>query len=185
MRLPLLAAALLLAACASTSGGERRAAVGADASSVPALTLAGSGGTSRALADLHRDGPLYLYFIKDKCPVNHHALPYYARLYEALGEPKAFVGVIHGDADLYAAWQAQYQAPYPVLLDPDKAWIRHFEAERSPWVVEVLRDGSVGRVWRGYGVDAIAELNEALADTRGVEPAEIDTAGLPELGKFG
>jgi peroxiredoxin len=178
-----LLAVAALAAVACTSTGS--AAVGEADSDASALQLVGNDGKTHTLAELIEDGPVYLYFIKKDCPTNDQALPWYERVYEGLKRPKAFVGVINGDRAIYDAWNERYDAQYLVLLDPDKAWIHHFEAERSPWVVEVLEDGEVGRFWKGYSASAIAELDEALAKTEGVLPSGIDVSSLPERNQFG
>lgn len=186
MRTALLALAALAAlACSSTGGGEERAAVAEPAPTVPAMQLVGNDGETHTLADLLDDGPVYLYFIKKDCPTNDKALPWYEKVFEGHDRPAAFVGVINGDRGVYDAWNERYDAQYLVLLDPDKEWIGHFKAERSPWVVEVLESGDVGRVWKGYSASAIAELDAALAKTEGVLPLELDVSSLPEKNQFG
>ena len=186
MRNALLAVAALAAvACTSTGATEERAAVAEAAPAVPVMQLAGSDGKTHTLNELVANGPVYLYFIKKDCPVNDKALPWYAKLYDGLKQPKAFVGVIHGDKALYDSWKEQYPAPYLVLFDTDKTWINHFKAERSPWVVEVLKDGSTGKFWKGYSASAMAELDAALAKSEGVLSSGLDYSSLPEKNQYG
>jgi hypothetical protein len=51
----------------------------------PAFRAEGSDGKDYSLAEMSRDGPMALLFIKDGCPCSVAAGPFYNRLHEAYG----------------------------------------------------------------------------------------------------
>ncbi len=151
----------------------------------PEFTLASSKGGKVSLASLRKNGSVFLYFIKPGCPVNHDAIPFYNRIYSAHKNKANFVGVISTDKAGYDKWQKEYKAPYPVLLDPDKKVIKQMGAQRSPWVIEVKKDGSIGKVWKGYSVAMLKELNADLVRGGGAKGAKVDISKAPANSTFG
>ena len=143
-------------------------------------------GKAVSLRSLTAKGPVFLYFIKADCPINAKAMPYFKRMYAAYGTAKVpLLGVIDAEGKTYQEWQDQFKAPFPILLDPAKKTIGAYGAERSPWVIEVKRDGTLGRTWAGYSQLALKELNKALALAKGRKAVAIDTTGAPARLAYG
>lgn len=129
----------------------------------PAFAASTAAGKSFALKTLTAKGPVFLYFIKKDCPTNARAEKYYNRIFEASGGKANIIGVINADAEQYEAWDKRFKAPFPVVLDPQKKVIGAFQAERSPWVVEVGTSGKIAKVWEGYSEPMLKELFQAMA----------------------
>jgi peroxiredoxin len=145
-----------------------------------AFTAQGSDGATHTLASLTKDGPVLLYFIKHDCPINNRAIKYYNRIGAAYPGTARVVGVINGDKALYEKWAATGQPTYPVLFDPEQDITDGFRVKKSPWVVMVNMDGTVGREWNGYSVGQLGEINTATAGAAGVPAATVDLGGAPE-----
>lgn len=172
-----LGAAALLAACGSTPAPPGTPA--------PDFELAASDGNTHTLRSLTANGPVFFYAIKRTCPINKQAHPFFVKLAQAYAGKATFVGVIDRDAEGYKGWQEEYEAPYTVLFDPDRKIIDGLDMKRSPWLVQVNRDGTVARSWPGYSELDLNEMAEAMAAAAGISPVEVDFAGAPERTRYG
>jgi hypothetical protein len=68
------------------------------AQAAPPFQAKGTDGVSYSLADLAKDGPVVLAFIKHDCPCSKEAQRYFNRLADAYGREVKFLGVIDVDA---------------------------------------------------------------------------------------
>ena len=158
-----------------SAGAQSEKMVGKPA---PEFSAKAADGSSHTLSSLTAKGPLFLYFIKDGCPINHKMVKYYNQLGAAYKGKATMVGDIDGDAGIAKAWLAQYKSPFPVLLDADQKIIQSYGALFSPWAVMVDK-GKVAKVWAGGGSPAFKEINGLMAKAAGVAPAKLDLAGAP------
>lgn len=144
----------------------------------PAFSGVLTDGKPTSLKGLLAKGAVYLYFIKKDCPVNGHAEKYFNRVFEASGGHANLVGVINANDEQFQRWQNRFQAPFPVILDQEMKIIGAYRAQRSPWVIEVGKDGKVSRVWDGYSATSLAELQTAVgAKGANLEGAPADLEG--------
>lgn len=146
----------------------------------PAFVGSTASGKSYDLKSLVAKGPVFLYFIKQDCPVNARAVKFYNRIYQATGGNANFIGVINADADGYLAWSKRYSPPFPVVLDRNLKIIHAYRAERSPWVVQIGTDGKISNVWEGYSGDMLKELSARI----GVK-GPVDLTGAPDSASYG
>src|SRR5437868_5296912 len=84
----------------------------------PAFSAKTAEGKAYDLATLTKNGPVYLYFIKNDCPINAMANRFYNQIYAAYGDKAPLLGIINGSAAEYKTYNAQHKMPYPVVLDP-------------------------------------------------------------------
>jgi peroxiredoxin len=176
-----LAAAVALAGCTIQQPTATRVVEPAPGAVAAGFTAPGSDGAEHTLASLTEDGPVFLYFIQMTCPVNNDAVPYFKRLSEAY--EGRLVGVFDGDERSFVRWQREHDVPFLVLFDPDMKIIREYDAKRSPWVVEVARDGSVANVWPGYSAPDLDKISGRMA--AGGEVAAVSFAGAPADTQYG
>jgi peroxiredoxin len=162
--------------------GRTQFQVGAKA---PAFSATASDGKTHTLQSLNAKGPVFLYFIKDGCPVNNQAIKYYNRVGEAYKGKATFVGVFDGNEAAFKRFAAEYKPTYPVLFDANKSIIRSYNAERSPWVVEVNAQSTVAKIWRGYSEKDLKELNASLAGAAKTSAQKVDFAGAPGSTRYG
>lgn len=151
----------------------------------PAFSLPGSDGKTHTLESLQKlNGTTYLYFIKDGCPVNNQAIPFYNRLYSAYKDKVSFVGVFNGDKARFEAFKKQFNPPFVVLLDPDKTLVRAYEVQRSPSIVQIDK-GNIAHRWRTYSVGELKELQASFDKASGARVNALDFAGAPTSPRAG
>lgn len=152
-------------------------------SKAPTFTAKGSDAQSHTLASTTRSGPVILYFIKSNCPVNAQAVKFYNRIAGAYPGSR-LVGVIDEDEAGYQRWAKQFKPTFPVLFDKSKTIISSYKAQASPWAIHV-KDGKVAKVWDGYSVQHLDELNRAVASASKSAVKPVDLMGAPKEAAFG
>lgn len=134
---------------------------------------------------LTKKGPVFLYFIKHDCPVNARAEHFFNEMYEATKSKGNLVGIINVDQRGLAAWQRRNKAPFALVLDPDQTLVEAYRAQRSPWVIEVGKDGKAVHTWRGYSGDMLKEVLGKMADAAKVKPGAFSVDGAPDILSYG
>jgi peroxiredoxin len=137
-------------------------------------------GTTYDLADLTREAPLVLLFIKDGCPCSVDAQRFFNRLHAAYGHEIRFLGAIDADDTRARAWGRENRTTFPLLVDPESSIAHAYGAESSAYAAIITKEGTIDRLYPGYSVAMLAELNERLARLAGVPPWPIDASGAPE-----
>ncbi|MDR3635875.1 MAG: redoxin domain-containing protein [Isosphaeraceae bacterium] len=148
--------------------------------SAPLFRTAASDGKTYSLADLAREGPLALFFIKDRCPCSRAAEPFFNQLDEAYGDRVRFFGIIDGDVAVAQRWGAENHVPFPILCDPELKIVREYKAENSAYTVLVARGGTIERYWPGYSAEMLREAGERLARLAGVDVKPLDLNDAPD-----
>lgn len=172
------AAVLLTAGCSSTEPVANGAAA-------PKFALAASDGKTHTLESLTASGPVFFYGIKDGCPVNAKAEDFYDQLARAYAGKATFVGVSNLSAETFPKWKDKFGPSYTVLFDADKELISGLGMKRSPWLVQVNKDGSVAKSWPGYSTLDLEDMSEAMAAAAGVAPATLDFDAAPATTSYG
>jgi peroxiredoxin len=108
-------------------------------------------GTRHTLAEWAGHSGVVLLFIGTECPVSNGYAPEMARLAREFG-PRGFLFYgVHSGRNVTAAsaatHQAEYDLPFPVLLDSDHVVARQAGARVTPEAIVVLPDGQV--LYRG------------------------------------
>lgn len=150
-----------------------------------AKELPSSDGGPVKLIDLARTGPLFVYGIKNGCPVNHEAQRHFDALARAYGDKVRFLGISNHGPDTFGDWAATYQPGYRVAFDPSREVIRALGIASSPWLIQVEADGRVSASWPGFGRPALEAANGALAFAAGQTPAPLPFPGAPEKNRYG
>jgi len=144
----------------------------------PEFSAKGSDGKTHTLKSLTANGPVFLYFIKDGCPINHEMVKYFNELGKAYQGKASLVGVIDGDASTARNWLSQYKAPYTLLLDPSHQIIRSYGAMYSPWAV-MVEDGKIAKVWPGASKAGLTEMNALMAKAGKTKLVSVNLEGAP------
>lgn len=121
-----------------------------------------------------------IYFINHDCPVNADAVAHFNKLASAYAGKVGFIGVINGDKSTFTTWQKKFNAPFPVVLDPDLKIIRAFKAQFSPWAMMVSKEGKIAKVWQGYSSGSLLEINQSLAAAASMKAAVLKFPGAPD-----
>jgi peroxiredoxin len=148
----------------------------------PQFTAEGTDGKRHSLKSLAAGGTVLLYFIKEGCPVNHQAAPFLAKIGKAYGSKGNLIGVYNGSTKDAKAWAKRYGATFTILADPELKIIRSYQVPYSPFLVEVGKDGKIGKVSGDGNAKNLAAINRIAAASAGMKPASISFAGAPSGG---
>jgi peroxiredoxin len=151
----------------------------------PAFSAMGSDGKTHTLSSLTAKGDVFLYFIKEDCPINDQALKYFNQLGAAYKDKATIVGVFNGNEAKFKRWQAKSKLPIMSLYDPDLKIVKSYKADASPWMIHVAKDGKVAKIWPGYSVAFLNEMNASMAGAAKVPAAKLDLAGAPNNTRYG
>ena len=122
--------------------------------------------------------PQFLLFILKGCPCSVDAQPIMNKLSKHFGNAVDFYGITNGDQAEAKDWGVRYSVPFPVVADPSKAIIHGYEAKHSVYSALVFH-GKIVKMWPGYSVDMLAEINETIAKTAGQPVKHFDPEYAP------
>lgn len=143
----------------------------------PEFQTVGFDGTPVALGE-GRTKPQFVYFIMDGCPCSIEAEGLFHELNKHFKSQVDFVGVINTGKDKARQWSVDMLTPYPVVPDPDEKIIHAFGATNSA-VSALVKDGRIVKMWPGFSIDLMKDMNSTIAETVGVAATPIDTKWAP------
>ncbi|MEZ0325682.1 MAG: peroxiredoxin family protein, partial [Fimbriimonas sp.] len=134
----------------------------------PAFSVKDSQGREVVLGSPGADRPQFLYFVLEGCPCSFEAEPLFHDLANRFQGQVDFVSIT--DASLLKAkkWDVQMLVPYSVVPDPRKEIIKAYGAKNSVYSALVSRQGKIVKMWPGYSVDLLQDMNKQLAKEAGV-----------------
>lgn len=162
--------------------GMRSAGTVKKGDKAPAWSASGTDGKTHTLASLTKSGPVYLYFIKEGCPVNHRAAPFVTKIYNGYSSKGTLIGVYDGSVADAKKWQATYGAKYTLIADPELAIIKSYGIPYSPFMVEVGKDGKVTNVLEGLSPKELGAFNTSYSKTVKANTIAMDYKGAPSGG---
>jgi peroxiredoxin len=148
-------------------------------SEAPPLSGVGTDGKEYSLTGLTKEKPAFVVFWKQRCPHNARASALFNALNKAYEGKVQVIGVVNAPAEGAKAWVDQFSLNYPLLADADKATIKAYKLRFSITTMQIGTDGKIAKVFEGYGAEAMASLNEAMAKAAGTEVAKVDLTGAP------
>jgi peroxiredoxin Q/BCP len=148
----------------------------------PDFFAPGTDGKTHTLASVTKDGPVFLYFIKIGCPVNHKAAPHVVAVEKAYAEKGNVVGVINGSVEDAKKWASQYGAKFPIIADPDLKIIRSYSAPYSPFMIAVGKDRKVSSVIEGLSAKELQHVNTMVSTSLKAKLIAMDFKGAPSGG---
>jgi len=165
--------------------GMRRAADSLHEKKAPEFRLADSEGKPWFIGNPRGSRPQFVYFIMDGCPCSAEVEPLFNDLQASYGHRVDFLGVIDKDAKIAARWKNDMRVPNPVIPSPDTAVMKGFKATNSAFSALVRKDGTIVKMWPGYSVSILGEINDLLAREAGVDPKPFDPKYAPKLPAAG
>lgn len=123
--------------------------------------------------------PQFLLFIVKGCPCSVDAQPIMSKLSKHFGDAVEFYGITNGDKAEARDFGVRYSVPFPVIPDHEKAIIKGYQAKHSVYSALVAH-GKIIKMWPGYSVDMLAEINETIAKTAGVPVKPFDPEYAPK-----
>ncbi len=156
-----------------------------EGSEAPAFTLTGSDGETYSLDTLRQQAPVFVTFWKESCPSNVAAVPLFSAIASAYDGKAVLLGVVSGPQERLERWLDRYGSSFTILPDPDKILIGAYGLVRSIVTFQIATDGTIAKIYPGYGREALAALNADLAAAAGTDPAEIDLSSAPDRTAYG
>jgi peroxiredoxin len=152
----------------------------------PEFSLMSTEGKRLFLRDLQNNGPIVLYFIRYGDAVNNQAAPWIHRIIRSYVPGRAkWYGVIPEKEDRASSWQAEFNPPYRLLLDPELEATRLFKIESSPAIVLIGADGRIVKEWQGYSGFWLKDLNSYMAKVNDSKKKRIDFSRTPSVTRYG
>jgi peroxiredoxin len=145
----------------------------------PGFTVKDVLGKEVTLASPSADRPQFVYFVMDGCPCSFDAEPLFHDLSKQFKDQVDFVSVTDAKADKAKRWYTQMLVPYPVIADPDLELIKAYKATNSVFSVLLDKSGHIEKMWPGYSVDILKEMNSLMAKLAGVPEKPFDTKYAP------
>lgn len=140
--------------------------------------------------ELHLSGgnlarPQFVLFILDGCPCSIDAQPIFNGFAKHWKGKVDFIGVIDSEGRKAQEWVADYKPAFPVMIDSKKEIIHAYEAKQSVYSALIATDGKVVKLWPGYSIDMMKEMNDLIAKELGVEGMPFDTQYAPKIKTSG
>ena len=150
----------------------------------PAFSAKGTDGKTYSLDSVGK-GSMVMVFWKNPCPHNPRASALINSIVDAYKGKANFVGVVNADGDTAKSFQKQFGPNYTMLNDGAKSIIGDYNMRQSIQFVVINKDKKVEAVIGGYGADAMAQLNTAMAKSAGMTEAKLDFSGAPTRTTYG
>src|SRR5690349_13062396 len=146
----------------------------------PDIQLNSIDGTSFSLRDELKNGPVVAVFFKVSCPVCQMAWPYVERLFHAYGRSGKLklVGVSQDNASDTRAFNREYGATFPVLLDEKGYPVSSaYGLTNVPTIFLISPDGEIETTIVSWSKADMEELARRLAQMNGIKPVPIFQPG--------
>lgn len=173
-------ATLALAACAVIQDGELKSG-----SAAPEFAGKTVDGKEVTLKGLTKDKPVFLVYWKERCPHNPRASALFNSLNKAYEGKAQLVGIVWTPQDRLEGWSKQFSINHPLIADADKSIIGSYGLSKSIGTYQIGTDGKIVKLFPGYGIDQLKELNEAMAKAAGVPVAQVDLSSAPNRLTWG
>jgi peroxiredoxin len=129
--------------------------------------------------------PQFIYFILENCPCSIEAEPLFQDLAERFEGKVDFISVTNAGPEKAKQWDVQMLPSYPVISDPAKEIIRAYEAKNSVYSALLSRGGQIVKLWPGYSVDILKDMNSLMAKESGSHEKPFDTKYAPKQQSSG
>ena len=154
-------------------------------SEAPAGLVLKTADGDKALNELAKDGPVFLYFTKATCGSNPEAVPLVQSVFKPYEGKVKMYAVVNAPVSEYGSWKEQYGLTMPGAGDEDKALVRHFGFAESQHVVMVEKGGQAREIKGGFGRPALEELNRERSVAAMMKPADVDLTKAPPDAAYG
>lgn len=147
----------------------------------PDFSLPDQDGKLWTLKELTKNGPVVLIMTMDGCPCSKESQPYFNKIARALKGKVSFAGIYNEDqstAKLYGN-VGSLDVPYPLLCETSEKTYKAYDAEQSVYTYLIRQDGIIEKVWPGYSVAMLIELNHLAAKLAKVDDPKIDFSEAP------
>jgi peroxiredoxin len=145
------------------------------------FVLNDSEGKPQHLASYYKDQPLLIVAVKDGCPCNIEAQPWFNQLYAQFHTKIGFLGIVDADEKAGKIFQDGTEQVYPMLVSPKSDQVfRALNTLQSVYVTLIGTDGKVIKQWPGYDQTRLKEMNALLAKESGLPELKWDVATAPE-----
>jgi peroxiredoxin len=146
----------------------------------PAFSVKDVSGKTVSIGSPNADRPQFVYFVLDGCPCSFDAEPIFQDLSQQFKGQVDFVTVTDGDAKKAKQWWMQMSVPYSVISDPKLDLMKAYGATNALFSALISRDGHIVKMWPGYSIDILHEMNRLMAKEAGIPEKPFDTKYAPK-----
>jgi len=147
---------------------------------VPDFELPDSDGMVVKSTELLGKKPSVLVMTKDGCPCSIESQGFWTNMAMYYGNSAQFFGIIDVNSEGGRKYKTDFSVPYPMLSSETEEVFRSFGAKQSVYIYAFDRDGVVRKVWPGYNLASLKELNQILSEMTGKEALATDFDMAPE-----
>ena len=147
---------------------------------VPDVIAPTNRGTEFHIGPSNADRPQFVLFIKQGCPCSVDGQPFFNRLARKFQGKIDFVGVIDAGSSAAKSYATQFLCAFPVVPDQSLSIIHGFKAAGALFSALVARNGHIVKMWPGYNVDMLADMNRLLSAEAGVKETFFDPEYAPK-----
>ncbi len=147
---------------------------------VPSFELPDTDGKMVQSTELIGKKPTVLVMTKDGCPCSIESQGFWTNLAMYYGNSVQFFGIIDVKPEEGRKFRTDFSVPYPILSSVDETVFRNFGAKQSVYTYVFDAEGVVKKVWPGYNLASLKELNQMLSEMTGKESLATDWEMAPE-----
>ncbi|AIE87653.1 peroxiredoxin family protein [Fimbriimonas ginsengisoli] len=145
----------------------------------PTMSALDSEGKPVTLGVRNAKRPQFVYFVLDGCPCSYDAEPLFHKLSRKFLGKVDFVSVTNAGQKKAHDWSVQMLVNYPVVPDPEKKIIHAYEAKASVYSALLSTDGHIIKMWPGYSVDLLKDINAEMTKAANVPLTPFDPEYAP------
>jgi peroxiredoxin len=146
----------------------------------PAFSVIDVSGKSVSIGSPNAERPQFVYFVLDGCPCSFDAEPIFQDLSQQFKGKVDFVSVTDADQKKAKQWWMQMSVPFPVISDPKLDLMKAYGATNALFSALISRDGHIVKMWPGYSIDILHEMNVLMSKEAGVPVKPFDTKYAPK-----
>lgn len=179
---------MIVSSAVNMAGGPRhpvsnemkREADGKAGNPAPDFELSDPNGNMVKLQELLKKGPVVVVMTKDGCPCSEESQPFFNDLYDHYKDKMSFVAMIDVDRPKAMLYEGSMGVKYPIACETDGKTYAKYHVKQSVYTYYISQDGTLQKVWPGYWVGMLNELNQMIADETKIPAKTLSTKDAPE-----
>lgn len=152
----------------------------------PTFKATSEQGNTLDIAELTKQGPVFIYFISTTCPVTEEATPYLKKIADAV-EPLGgkFIGVVNKGTEETIKWKNIHSIKFDLIPDEQYKIINEYGVKAAPAIAIIGKGGKLIKLFTGYSESIMTEAIQIFASENSKEPPKVDLSGSPKKLQFG
>lgn len=124
--------------------------------------------------------PQFVYFVLKGCPCSIEAQPLFNKMYDRYKDKVDFIAVMSSKPAEVKNYAGEMTVLGPMVSDPDLKIVKAYGAVASVYSALVKPNGAIEKMYPGYSVSMLTELNEKLAQMTETKLEKFDASLAPK-----